>query len=146
MACTTTSKYGNDAAVPYSDDLTQCCSLSQIKITSGNYINTIQCIWTGVTGNTINGIQHGSQTGPDVNTVELPSGQYLAGITITYGNYINQLTFYTSSGDQFGPYGTVKGPYSAEIKEAEPILGFFGSSGNYVNQLGAFVQAACPDR
>ncbi|KAK4490322.1 hypothetical protein RD792_000990 [Penstemon davidsonii] len=71
---------------------------------------------------------------------------FLIGVSGFYGqmeyggvNVIKSLTFYTNKG-MYGPFGEEKGTYFTSVSCRGKILGFRGSSDEYLNAIGVHVQ------
>ncbi|PNT69865.1 hypothetical protein BRADI_2g01740v3 [Brachypodium distachyon] len=77
----------------------------------------------------------------------LQPDEYLAGVKGHVGHYDNclvvrSLTFVTNARRSFGPYGKEEGvPFALPAAVAGGrIIGFFGSSGLYLDAIGTYVQ------
>lgn len=80
-------------------------------------------------------------------TLDLPK-QYFTGFSGTVGTVhgntvVSSITFYTSTGKTYGPYGAAGAtPFSFQQSGGQ-ITGFHGRSGHLVDAIGAYVKPVC---
>jgi len=135
------TQYGGTGGDAFADDLTEICRLSSVTVRHGSRVDAIQSTWVLPDGSTVTGTQHGG-TGGSASSFDLEDGEYINRIELRSGSAVDSLTFYTSSGNKYGPYGGSGGsPYTIV---AGPINGFFGRSGSRLDAFGAFSPTSCP--
>lgn len=127
---------GGTGGAPFSDDLTLSSRLAGIVINTGEYVDGIQGIYQTCGGTTFPGPWHGG-TGGAKTTITFHADEFITGVKVRAGQYVDQLTFYTNlKPTGYGPFG---GPGGAETNLAIGVGGFFGTSGEYLDQVGFFV-------
>jgi hypothetical protein len=133
---------GGNSGNPFSDDLTEICRLAEVTVFHGLQLEAIQCVWDLPDGRLLTGQRHGGKGG-NASTVKLKKGEYLNRVELTNnGGSISSLTFYTTLGRKYGPFGPGGGsPH--EIAEV-PITGFFGRCGLGLDSIGVFSPTKCP--
>ncbi len=109
---------------------------------SGSLVDAIQCTWELTNGTTVTGAVHRG-SGGSPTTFNLNEGEYINRIEVRSGSLIDSLTFYTSWGNRYGPYGGTAGSQQTPIVAAAPINGFFGRSGSLLDAFGAFSLTTC---
>jgi Jacalin-like lectin domain. len=134
------SEHGGSGGGVFSDDLTETCRLARVIIRHGTYVDAITPVWKMVDGKETPGLRHGG-TGGSESSFTLEEGEFIKRVTGRSGWYIDQLTFYTSKGQQYGPYGG-SGGGSFDIGGLN-VGGFFGRSGIYLDAIGFFILTEC---
>ncbi|XP_059644726.1 mannose/glucose-specific lectin-like [Cornus florida] len=88
-------------------------------------------------------IKHGGEGGTASEPAKLGDSECLISMTVCVGksgddDVVTSLTFKTNLGNQFGPYGKpTETSYTSPTGHGN-IIGFFGRSDEYVNQIGAY--------
>ena len=142
MANTATSTYGGSGGSAFQDDLTQVCRLDAINVRSGEYVDMLQAVWQYPSGTRVNGPAHGGPGGSPT-TVNLQPGEIIVRIDLRSGRYLDQITFFTDQGRQYGPFGG-DGGSAQSLTNLVAVTGFIGRSGDYVDQIGFWIPATCP--
>ncbi|XP_066340820.1 salt stress-induced protein-like isoform X4 [Miscanthus floridulus] len=85
--------------------------------------------------------------------IDLPSGEHITAVEGTTGHFANvlgvvitSLTFRTSSGRTYGPYGSVAGRshyFSVPVADGACIVGFWGRSGWLLDAIGVYMKPSC---
>ena len=80
---------------------------------------------------------HGGDGGGQTETVGFTPEDRLVAIFGSYGTYLNSISFYTSTGKVYGPYGGSGGlQFRVQAPDGYEIVNFFGRSGSYIDSLG----------
>lgn len=132
-----TPSYGGNGGGDFADDPGQFARLRKIVIRHGAWIDAIQGVWD-VEGVPIESAQHGGNGG-GASTIELAEGEMITRVAGRSGVYIDTLTFTTSHGRVFGPYGGGGGSPFPDIVAKDGIIGFYGRSGAYLDRVGFFL-------
>ncbi|XP_066340822.1 salt stress-induced protein-like [Miscanthus floridulus] len=85
--------------------------------------------------------------------IDLPSGEHITAVEGTTGHFANvlgvvitSLTFRTSSGRTYGPYGSVAAGshyFSVPVADGACIVGFWGRSGWLLDAIGVYMKPSC---
>jgi len=131
-------QYGGTGGEEFSDNLTEIARVKEVRIRSGAYINSIQLIWEVPDGSTVQGERHGGPGG-NFHFFLLATDEFITRIDVGAGtgaSPVDCLTFYSSRGTKYGPYGNVRGPQNRI--SGGPINGFHGRAGDLLYRIGAF--------
>ena len=128
--------YGGSGGKAF-DDLERHPTIVGIRgltVRSGNSIDSIQAMYQLKDGSTVVGRRHGGLGGSEKRFM-LDEGELLIRMEgKTSGTLIDQLTFYSNRGKQYGPYGLASTtPFKTEGTE---LISFFGRSGKLVDAIG----------
>ncbi|MGO9438292.1 MAG: jacalin-like lectin [Terracidiphilus sp.] len=151
---------GGNGGSAYSDNKPGT-QITQVIVTWGAYVNTLETHWSDGTVT-----KHGAVDGPNIDAFVLNPGDLLVGIVGQTGNldgdggpYVATISFTSKNGSNSnvyggaapGPGGGVFGsiihpgnnfvnlsPYSYSAPAGQAIVGFWGRSGNYIDQIGIF--------
>ena len=135
------NEFGGDGGDAFSDDLTQSCRLTRVRIQHGKYVDGIQMSYVTPSGATVDSPYHGG-SGGDPAEFSLAANEYIVRVEGRSDKFVDQLTFITSLGNRHGPYGR-DGGEAFEVSNLQ-VGGFFGRSGRYLDAIGFFTVAACP--
>jgi hypothetical protein len=135
------SVYGGDGGSPFTDDLTQVCRLAGMVVRHGSRIDAITSIWELPDGSQVTGTRHGG-TGGSESSFTLEKDEYINRIELRSGSEVDSLTFFTDTGNKFGPFGGSGGGDHTIV--GGPINGFFGRSGSRLDAIGAYSPTTCP--
>lgn len=138
--------YGGGGGNPFSDQLPDGASIIEVLIRHGEYVDGIQLVWELADGSGVFGPYHGGQGG-DVDSFVLGPGELIDVINGRSGDLVDSLTFQTSLGHTYGPYGGGGGQPFEEIFRSEPtpmantrvirpLRGIFGRSGDLLDAIG----------
>ena len=70
--------------------------------------------------------------------LNLATGEFITGISVVYGDYVNQLCFTTSRGQSSAPWPTTtqaSNNFTWSVPEGATLVGFQGSCGAVLNNL-----------
>ena len=120
------------------DDLEHHPSIVGIRglcVRCGNSIDSIQATYQLKDGSTVVGPRHGG-LGGKVKRFMLNEDEVLIRMEgKTSGVLVDQLTFYSNQGKQYGPYGrSCTTPF--ETQEGVQLTSFFGHSGKLLDAIG----------
>ena len=117
--------FGGDGGTKFND----LQKIVGMNIRHGNQIDSIQVIYKIGDGNPFDGPHNGGYGG-SLTSFTLEEGEVLNKMEgSTNGVVLDQVTFYTSKGKAYGPYGT---PGRNKFKfEAMEIVAVFGGAGSY---------------
>jgi hypothetical protein len=132
----TTATSSNNSSNPTPLPLSQLPLLISVSIWGGDYVNQI-----GTTYQSLNGTQqfaHGKGTVNAWPALNLSKGEFITEITVIYGDYVNAVQFSTNYGQT-----SLLAPASCDSASVATwsvpgnctLIGFQGSSGDYLNQL-----------
>lgn len=135
-----TEQKGGTGGDPFSDDLTEVCRLTAVRIRSAARVDAITAVWRMADGSTRTAQQHGGNGGTE-QQFSLDADEYINRIEGRSGSEIDQLAFFTSKGRKFGPYGGDGGtPF---VLTGGPVNGFVGRSGTRLDAIAGFVLSQC---
>ncbi|KAL3845241.1 hypothetical protein ACJIZ3_002644 [Penstemon smallii] len=114
---------------------------------STNVICAVQFEYLNTNGKSITSPKYGGKGDCTVKQINIDhETDFLIGVSGFYGqmehggvNVIKSLRFYTNKG-MYGPFGEEKGTYFTSLSCRGKILGFRGSSDEYLNAIGVHVQ------
>ncbi|CCI19542.1 conserved hypothetical protein [Microcystis aeruginosa PCC 9807] len=132
----TTATSSNNSSNPTPLPLSQLPLLISVSIWGGDYVNQI-----GTTYQSLGGTQqftHGQATVNAWPALNLSKGEFITEITVIYGDYVNAVQFSTNYGQT-----SLLAPASCDSASVATwsvpgnctLIGFQGSSGDYLNQL-----------
>jgi hypothetical protein len=97
-------------------------------------------VWITTNGFALQGPRHGGGGGSE-SSFDLAEGEFITRIEGRSGSEVDQLTFTTNKGNKHGPYGGGGGaPFAVSDIN---VGGFFGRSGDRLDQIGFYATAAC---
>ncbi|CAN6325659.1 unnamed protein product [Urochloa humidicola] len=86
-------------------------------------------------------------------TINLSAGEHVTAVEGTVGHFatvpgvvVTSLTFRTSAGTTYGPYGTATTagtPFSVPAADGSCIVGFWGRSGWLLDAMGVYIRPSC---
>ncbi|CAO2143109.1 unnamed protein product [Urochloa humidicola] len=86
-------------------------------------------------------------------TINLSAGEHVTAVEGTVGHFatvpgvvVTSLTFRTSAGTTYGPYGTTTTagtPFSVPAADGSCIVGFWGRSGWLLDAIGVYIRPSC---
>ena len=136
--------FGGSVGSPWDDNIGRLrpmvIGIKQIKIRSGNQVDSFQVVYCQADGSQTQGVRHGGYGG-SLSTITLAKDEQIVRVEgKTNGVLIDQITFIirNSKGNEFsyGPFGkTGETPFSVDGH----IVGFFGRSGTLIDGLGVYL-------
>jgi hypothetical protein len=111
-----------------------------VKIRSGDWIDAVELLYKTADGKVESLGKHGGDGGGE-DTFMLEEGEHITGITGKSGMYLMSLTIITNK-RKSQTYGLGQGDvqYHYEVPHHDEIIGFFGRSADYVDQIGIWVR------
>jgi len=110
--------------------------ISEVRVSAGTMIDSIQAIYVLPDGRTVTGPLHGGPGG-NANSFRLDSDEYIVGVSGRYGKNIDCLRIQTNK--RTSPlYGGSGGrqDYSLTLSSGNQAVAFFGRSGNQLDAIG----------
>lgn len=109
--------------------------IKKVSIKVSFRIEKIQVNWATRSGQDM--VEATGENGGTWKHIYLSKGEFITKVTGRSGRFVNQLTFYTNSGRQFGPYGGCEGtPFQITAPKGHEVIGFFGNSGQCIDKIG----------
>ena len=139
---TVSSVFGSAGGTAFTDAVTANQSLTKINVRSGWWLDSIQGVL-----NTGTLPVHGGTGGTLATTPVLNAGEYFVGAKVDYGNYVGRISFVTSAGRTFGPYGSGLGGSATttnvniSVPAGNEIVGFTGRASGFLNAIGVVYRA-----
>ena len=114
-----------------------------LRVRCGNSIDSIQATYQLNDGSTVVGPRHGGLGGKEERFM-LDEGEVLTQMEgKTSGVLVDQLTFCSNQGKQYGPYGR-SCTTSFETLEGTELTSFFGRSGKLLDAIGVRLTISQP--
>lgn len=138
---------GGDGGTPFSDQPPKGSRISGMLVRHGDYVDGIRLSWVTPDGTRVDGPYHGGQGGVEASFT-LEPGETITAIGIRSGDLVDMLTFYTSLGRTYGPYGGAGGddsivPTVEDLwhqdrwgRATGEVVGIFGRSGDLLDAIG----------
>lgn len=110
--------------------------VSAIRVRGGDFIDSVQMIYTLTDGRTFEGTIHGGQGGRS-GVFRLDRDEYITGVSGRYGNYIDSLVFHTNkrTSASFGGRGGSRS-FRINVPSGNRAIGFAGRAAEYLDALG----------
>ena len=125
---------GGTGGDTFTDDIpADGVKIQSIEIRHGSYIDAVKLNYSDGSSSA----QHGGRGG-NKSVIEFEADEFLTEISGKYGAYVESMLIRTNV-QTFGPFGGNGGPkdYRCQVPEENmEIIGFFGSSGGYLDALG----------
>ncbi|PWA60129.1 agglutinin [Artemisia annua] len=139
---------GTGGLEPWTFTIPNDCKLSKIRISYNECVYSIQFTYLNPQGRQVNSPVYGTDwEDAKIEILPLGIGNTLTGVSGTYGQY-EDLTVITSlsfrvGGKVYGPYGRNCGSTAFSLPVVKgKITGFFGNSGDYLDNLGVILAPA----
>lgn len=131
-----TAAHGGSGGSAFTDAPPHGARLSRIIVRSGGAVDAIQLEWTRPDGTVVLGEKHGGNGGTE-HVIALGAKESIIRVEGRSGAMVDSLSFYSSTGGVYGPFG---GNGGASFSEAVPngLRCCFGRSGGRIDQLGFF--------
>jgi len=132
-----TSIAGGRGGTAFADrDIPQDAIVSAVRVRGGDFIDSVQMIYTLTDGRTFEGPVHGGQGGRS-SIFRLDRDEYITGISGRYGEYIDSLVFHTNkrTSDSFGGRGGNRS-FRIDVPSGNRAIGFAGRAAEYLDALG----------
>jgi hypothetical protein len=111
-------------------------SVVEVRIRSGEMIDSVQMVYGLRNGRTVTGPRHGGPGG-NLNSFRLDRDEYIVGLSGRHGKYLDSLRFITNkrTSPTYGGDGG-DGDYDVEVPSGSQAVGFTGRTGQYVDAIG----------
>jgi hypothetical protein len=132
MTTTNTGFFGGNGGSEFTDthDVNSWGRITQISVRHGSEVDAIATTYA-------NGqfLSHGG-TGGDLTVITLNDDEFINKVDLRSGARLDQITFHTSKGVTYGPYGGSGGsPHSVDFS-SNVLQYFFGRSGSRMDAIG----------
>jgi hypothetical protein len=116
--------------------------ISEIRTSTGRYVDGIQALYTLTDGSVFEGPWHGGRGGT-INVFKLDSNEYIVGLSGRYGEYIDSLIIRTNrrTSPQFGGTGG-RQEFRIDVASGNQAVGLIGRCGKYLDAIGLSYAAA----
>ncbi|MCL2178878.1 MAG: jacalin-like lectin domain protein [Proteobacteria bacterium] len=111
-------------------------SLLRIHIAFGAHVDSIQFEWLEG-GRILRSIRRGGEGGCQRHSFALEPGEKIIRVEGKSGQCVDQLTFTTSKGNQYGPFGG-QGGNSFVLDAPGGVNGFFGHASQLLDAIGFY--------
>jgi hypothetical protein len=131
-----TSTVGGGGGKPFTDDVFSGARVSEVHFFSGDYVDAIQMQYILPDGRKTLGPRRGGSGGGE-NVFRLDSDEYIVGLLVKYGEYIDSLQVKTNkrTSSRYGGSGGGN-VYRLDIPSANQAVGFTGRAGEYLDSIG----------
>ena len=132
-----TTMAGGGGGSQFSDSgIPEGARVSAIRVRFGDFIDSIQMIYTLRDGRTFEGAVHGGGSGR-ASVFRLDADEHLTGISGRYGDYIDSLAFHTNkrTSPTFGGRGGNRS-FRISVPSGNQAIGFVGRSASYLDAVG----------
>jgi hypothetical protein len=133
----TTRVVGGSGGTEFSDpDLPAGARVREVRVFSGKYVDALQMVYILPDGRTAESVRHGGAGGGQ-NSFRLDSDEYITGISVRSGNYIDSIQIHTNkrSSQAFGGGGG-GGAVRIDVPAGNQGVGFAGRAGDYLDAIG----------
>lgn len=132
MTTTNTGFFGGDGGSEFTDthDVNSWGRITQIAVRHGSEVDALATTYA-------NGqyLSHGG-TGGDLTTITLGDDEFITKIDLRTGARVDQITFHTSKGVTYGPYGGSGGSPNTVDFNGGVLQYLFGRSGSRMDAIG----------
>ncbi|XP_039158561.1 PYK10-binding protein 1-like [Eucalyptus grandis] len=129
--------FGGDGGDPWDDG--RYIDIKRIVVRYSDFIYSIDFDYVNMDGS-IRSTTHGQNLGGHIYEVELGyPDEFVTSFSGFFTGIINSLTFRTNK-RIWGPIGREKGEYFSLPPEVRKVVGFFGTSGDFLESIGAQVK------
>jgi Jacalin-like lectin domain len=134
---TATEIFGGPGGNAFSDpELERGARVVEVQVRSGEYVDSVQLVFTLSDGRTVLGPQHGGEGG-ELSVFHLDADEYLIGISGRSGSYIDSIRFQTNkrTSPTFGGSGGNR-DFRVKVPANTQVTGLTGRSGQYLDAIG----------
>ena len=138
-----TPTYGGTGGTVFGGALPKgAARISKLLVRAGDQINALTASYCDSVGGNLQTLTYGgTETSPGTwNEIALAADEYINEVQGRADKVVRQLTFKTTKGRTFGPYGPAAG--TAFSATGRALIGFFGKCGTAIDQLG-FMRLNC---
>ncbi|MBZ5643390.1 MAG: hypothetical protein LAO19_11565 [Acidobacteriia bacterium] len=108
----------------------------EVRIHAGEYVDSIQMIYTMPDGRPLEAARHGGDGGRGIS-FRLDQGEYIVGISGRYGQYVDSVRIRTNkrTSEVFGGRGGER-EFRIDVPDDSQATGFIGRAGEYLDAIG----------
>jgi len=128
---------GGGGNMPFTDEtIPNGSRVSEVHIFSGDFVDAVQMQYILPNGSKAMGPRHGGSGGGQ-NIFRLDSDEYIVGLSIKYGDYIDSLQVQTNkrTSSTFGGFGG-SNSYKVQVPAGNQAIGFTGRAGEFLDSIG----------
>jgi hypothetical protein len=128
---------GGGGGTPFTDEtIPNGSRVSEVYIFSGDFVDAVQMQYILPNGKKAMGPRHGGSGGGQ-NIFRLDSDEYIVGLSIKYGEYIDSLQVQTNkrTSSTFGGFGG-SNSYKVQVPSGNQAIGFTGRAGEFLDSIG----------
>jgi hypothetical protein len=144
----TTVAGGAGGAAFVDADIPPGARIVEVRVKAGNYLDSIQFIYSLPNGRPLEGARHGGNGGRAAS-FRLDPGEYIVGLSGRCGEYVDSLRIHTNrrTSQLFGGMGGDV-EYRIDVPNGNQATGFMGRSGEYLDAIGLTYEGTSgrPDR
>jgi hypothetical protein len=132
-----TNMAGGRGGIPFTDmQIPPGARVSEIRIFSGDAVDSVQMVYTLPDGRTYAGARHGGGGG-QMNTFRLDSDEYIVGISGRFGDHLDSIQIHTNKRNSplYGGSGGDR-DYRIDVERENQAVGFLGRSGDFLDAIG----------
>jgi hypothetical protein len=131
-----TSTVGGRGGAPFADDVMLGARVSEVYVFSGDYVDAIQIEYILPDGRKVLGPRDGGLGGRQ-NTFRLDSDEYIVGLSVKYGEYLDSLQIQTNKrkSSAYGGFGGSK-ISRVDVPSGNQAIGFIGRAGEFLDSIG----------
>jgi hypothetical protein len=133
----TTRIVGGRGGSEFSDaELPAEARVLEVRVYSGKYVDAIQMVYILPDGRVLESARHGG-SGGSRNSFRLDSDEYITGISVRYGEFLDSIRIHTNkkTSQAFGGSGGGDA-YRIDVPAGTQGVGFAGRSGEYMDAVG----------
>jgi hypothetical protein len=131
-----TSTVGGRGGTPFADDFMLGARVSEVYVFSGDYVDAIQIEYILPDGRKALGPRDGGPGGRQ-NMFRLDSDEYIVGLSVKYGEYLDSLQIQTNKrkSSTYGGFGGSKSS-RVDVPSGNQAIGFTGRAGKFLDSIG----------
>jgi hypothetical protein len=129
---------GGSGGNPFSTNLTEVARLEKVRVTYGNYVDSLHFTYRTVSGDVFTASYGGSKADHQKEFTLAPD-EVIASVDVRADKFVDRLTFRTNKG-QVCECGGTGGKQMPSI--SGNIVGFFGRADLYIDQIGFLIAPA----
>jgi hypothetical protein len=132
----TTVAGGAGGAAFVDPDVPMGARVVEVIVRAGDYLDSIQMIYSLPNGRPLEGARHGGNGGR-AGSFRLDPGEYIVGLSGRCGEYVDSLRIHTNrrTSELFGGRGGDR-EYQIDVPDGNQATGFMGRSGEYLDAIG----------
>jgi hypothetical protein len=118
------------------DDIPPGARVVEVRVEAGDFIDSVQMIYSFPGGRPIEAARHGGEGGR-ATSFRLEQGEYIVGLSGRCGSYVDSLRIHTNrrTSQLFGGSGGER-DFRIDVPDGNQAIGFMGRSGMYLDAIG----------